>query len=142
MALFLSAWPWFPPQPGNCLEGHGLLGRDRWNPDHSRSLQNKVTLMTATAIGCRPIAAGMLFTTENSSKTALPQCRLPSSVSHLSMHLELVLCVCVTLESAAHFCALEFTCFFINILSKWLKKLLWRLFLKEREKRKTLPGLM
>lgn len=44
------------------------------------------------------------------------------------MRLEPVSFVCVTLESAAHFCALEFTRFFINIENKWLKKFLWRLF--------------
>lgn len=53
------------------------------------------------------------------------------------MHLELVSFVCVTLESVAHFCGLEFTCFFINIESKWLKKFLWRLVLGGKNPRQT-----
>lgn len=52
------------------------------------------------------------------------------------MRLELVSFVCVTLESAAHFCGLEFTCFFINVENKRLKKFLWRLVLGEKTRDK------
>lgn len=95
------------------LQDSGLLGKEWQKTHHDGSFIKQSPLCENSWHWVRNHGSGREGCCHEELTTK--QLFLKTLVALLSVHLDFVSNIRVTLESATHGCALEFTCFFVNI---------------------------